>query len=365
MLTMRKHTVSMLTRFLRLAIKGVFTSFEIIYFIDRVVKRSLGKMHRCNQCSKTYQQRQSLFRHKQICKSQPPNGKLGSGILYDYDLKPKLHNFIEAAGTDRSPESRDVDEKSCSGESFLEELDVDDNDDDVIRSSDEEVHERIDRKLWRIMSLKSYCNERCILPTFKYYVKLCQMLHHDELYKNLMKDVQNIGVEMDFNHALESVVKSNKDIILKTIAENAEGVDVEKYESKVSKEDDEETDSDDEEEEETDSESGDETSDNSDGKEYPCKSIWTILLEESLVDDVDILEVFKKYILLCQSLQDDDIYQVIMKVVDKAMNNKGLDFDDALDYAVEKEKELIFSARENARREAMLEGKTWAAMELI
>ena len=48
-----------------------------------------------------------------------------------------------------------------------------------------------------------------------------------------------------------------------------------------------------------------------------------------------------------------------------AMDNQGLDFDDALDYAVEKEKDLIFTARENARREAMLEGKTWATMELI
>ena len=47
------------------------------------------------------------------------------------------------------------------------------------------------------------------------------------------------------------------------------------------------------------------------------------------------------------------------------MDNQGLDFDDALDYAVEKEKDLIFTARENARREAMLEGKTWATMELI
>ena len=38
--------------------------------------------------------------------------------------------------------------------------------------------------------------------------------------------------------------------------------------------------------------------------------------------------------------------------------NQGLDFDDALDYAVEKKKDLIFTARENARREGMLEGKT-------
>ena len=146
---------------------------------------------------------------------------------------------------------------------------------------------------------------------------------------------------MDFNQALDYVVKSNKDVILKTIAENVEGVDIEKHERKGSKED-EETDSGDE-EEETDSESGDETNDDSDGddeEEYTCKSIWTILLEESLVDDVDMLEGLKQYILLCQSLQEDDVYQVVMKIVDKAMDNQGLDFDDALDYATEKEKDF-------------------------
>ena len=74
--------------------------------------------------------------------------------------------------------------------------------DSVIRSSDEELHQRIDRKLWRIMSLSSYCNQRCILPSFKFYVKLCQMLKRDEVYKTLMKDVQKVGNGMDFNQAL-------------------------------------------------------------------------------------------------------------------------------------------------------------------
>ena len=114
----------------------------------------------------------------------------------------------------------------------------------------------------------------------------------------------------------------------------------------------------------------DETSDeeddsDEDDEDYPCKSIWTILLEESLVDDVDVLQGNKKYILLCQCLQEDEVYQVVMKLVNKAMDKQGLDFDHALDYAVEKEKDLIYTARENAKRECMLEGKTWAAMELI
>ena len=47
------------------------------------------------------------------------------------------------------------------------------------------------------------------------------------------------------------------------------------------------------------------------------------------------------------------------------MDNKALDFDDSLDYVVEGEKDLIFIARENVRREAILEEKTWATMELI
>ena len=89
------------------------------------------------------------------------------------------------------------------------------------------------------------------------------------------------------------------------------------------------------------------------------------MLGESLVDDVDVLQGLKKYILLCQCLQEDEVYQVVMKLVNKAMDKQGLDFDDALAYAVEKEKDLIYTARENAKREAMLDRKTWAAMELI
>ena len=56
----------------------------------------------------------------------------------------------------------------------------------------------------------------------------------------------------------------------------------------------------------------------------------------------------KKYILLCQCLQEDEVYQVVIKLVNKAMNSQGMNFDDALDYAVEKEKDLIYIARENA-----------------
>ena len=65
------------------------------------------------------------------------------------------------------------------------------------------------------------------------------------------------------------------------------------------------------------------------------------MLEESLVDDVDVLHGLNKSILLCQCLQEDEVYQVVMKLVNKAMDKQGLDFDDALDYAVEKEKDLI------------------------
>ena len=65
-----------------------------------------------------------------------------------------------------------------------------------------------------IMSLKSYCNARCTLPTFKFYAKLCQMLRQDELYKTLMKDVQNSMNDdgMAFNKVLDLyAIESKKD----------------------------------------------------------------------------------------------------------------------------------------------------------
>ena len=63
--------------------------------------------------------------------------------------------------------------------------------------------------------------------------------------------------------------------------------------------------------------------------------------EEFLVDDIDMLEGLKQYIHLCLILQETQ------------------------DYAAEKEKDFIFTARENARRQTRLQEKALAAMELI
>ena len=111
--------------------------------------------------------------------------------------------------------------------------------------------------------------------------------------------------------------------------------------------------------------SEDEGDEDEEDEDYPCKNIWTILLEESMVEGVDMLEDLEQHIYLSHSLQEDEIYQVVMKITENAMNNKDIDFDDALDYAVEKEKDLIFMASENARMEARLEGKAWATMEMM
>ena len=130
----------------------------------------------CSGCSKSFASSQSLWNHKKRCKSSTNPGKHGSGLMHDYHIKPKLHDLMETAGGDKplntdtvqslqhTDEETTGDELSIIGSSSSTEdtNEHSENDASVIRSSDEEVHERIDRKLWRIMSLKSYCNERCL-----------------------------------------------------------------------------------------------------------------------------------------------------------------------------------------------------------
>ena len=154
-----------------------------------------GKSSQCLRCSKRMRS-DNLKRHSERCKLQPEykQGASGSGLMHNYRIKENshLHDLMEAAGPEKSQERPSLGKDDSCDESFLasstgDELSEDDgnSDESVIRSSDEELHQRIDRKLWRIMSLHSYCNQRCILPTFKYYVKLCRMLKRDDVYKRL------------------------------------------------------------------------------------------------------------------------------------------------------------------------------------
>ena len=52
-------------------------------------------MHGCTKCGKQLTSRQSLWNHRQRCEL---NGKSGSGLMYDYNAKPRLHDLMEAAG---------------------------------------------------------------------------------------------------------------------------------------------------------------------------------------------------------------------------------------------------------------------------
>ena len=109
---------------------------------------------------------------------------------------------------------------------------------------------------------------------------------------------------MDFKEALNYVVESKKDVIFKTIVEKADDSD-------------------------------DESDEDNEDEKYPCKNVWTILLEESLAEEADMLKGLKQYI---QSLQKDEVYQVVMTILKIAMENKDMNIDDVLDCAVEKEK---------------------------
>ena len=125
-----------------------------------------GKNNLCLRCSK-WMHSDHLKRHSEGCNSQPEykQGESGSGLVNHYNAKPRLHDLMEAADPEKSPERPSLGKDDSCDESFLasstgDELSEDDgnSDESVIRSSDEELHQRIDQKLWRIMSLNSYCN---------------------------------------------------------------------------------------------------------------------------------------------------------------------------------------------------------------
>ena len=91
------------------------------------------------------------------------------------------------------------------------------------------------------------------------------------------------------------------------------------------------------------------------------KIYWCLILEDAENGNRDVLESFKKYILLCRRLKRDETYKTVMQTVKTAIDD-GLDVDDALDFAVDRRKFLILRTAAGAKREARLEGKEWEFM---
>ena len=79
-----------------------------------------GKNSRCLRCSK-WMRSDNLKRHSERCKLQPEykQGASGSGLMYDYNAKPRLHDLMEAAGPEKSQERPSLGKDDSCDESFL------------------------------------------------------------------------------------------------------------------------------------------------------------------------------------------------------------------------------------------------------
>ena len=68
-------------------------------------------------------------------------------------------------------------------------------------------------------------------------------------------------------------------------------------------------------------------------------------------------------ILDCLALKRDAVYKSVMETVDHVMVINEKDFDEALDFAIQKRKFLILQAYQKAKQMACKDGKEWAQEE--
>ena len=89
----------------------------------------------------------------------------------------------------------------------------------------------------------------------------------------------------------------------------------------------------------------DEHSSSSDTEEV---DVWKVIADEADDEDGGVLESFKRNVMFCRSLKRDETYQAVMNTVEKAKDEDGMEFTEALEYSVDKRKFLIRRSAEEA-----------------
>ena len=171
-------------------------------------------------------------------------------------------------------------------------------------NEDDEMHE----KIWEIIALKNYLDE---LSSVKFFTRLCQNIDHDHTFQRVWNKTQALVDDaVTFKQALDKTIEKEKSLIYRAFA-NAK--------------------------EEKCSSGGDEG------------DIWCLMLQEIEEDNFDELDAFKMYILYYQSIKRDNVFRAIMKTL--VLVRGDMDFEEALNFAVERNKSLILQAIKKARKE--------------
>ena len=81
-------------------------------------------------------------------------------------------------------------------------------------------------------------------------------------------------------------------------------------------------------------------SENSDNEDdgLPEVNVWEDMADDS---DTDILEAYKQKVIYCRNMERDPVHISVMATLQRAQEEEGMDFNEALNYAVDKRKFLI------------------------
>ena len=89
--------------------------------------------------------------------------------------------------------------------------------------------------------------------------------------------------------------------------------------------------------------------DSSDDDE-PRIDVWSTILDETRSSNISVLESFKQNVMFCRSLRRDETYQAVLKTLEMAKDDEEMDFSEALDYAVDKCKFLIYKSADETEQ---------------
>ena len=74
--------------------------------------------------------------------------------------------------------------------------------------------------------------------------------------------------------------------------------------------------------------------------------VWPII---KAINEKDVLRGFKHFVILCRSFKKEEAYQAVNNTVTKAQQDDDMDFEEALDYAIERRKFLIYRSAKDSK----------------
>ena len=200
--------------------------------------------------------------------------------------------------------------------------------DDADGSSSGEDHDdkAVHDKIWGIIAHNNYIDE---LSSLKFFVRLRQSIDHDETFQRVIKRTRTLLLRDDtdhltFNEELDKIIENEKSLIYRSFTNTTT------KEGKCS---------------------GDDAPSNSEGGEGGATSVWCLMLKElEEEDNLDVLETFKLYIIYYLNIKSDKVFKAILETLLLAIKDDGLNFEDALDFAINTNRFRISQAIRKVKR---------------